>query len=144
MRPTLLSLLAATLVACGSPPPEGSVMRDGRLRPCPATPNCVSTQATDASHQMPPIPFAGSPAEAMARLARVVEGMPRARIVAREGDYLRAEYRSLVFRFVDDVEFVVDSAAGVIHFRSASRVGRGDLGVNRRRMREVTRRFGRE
>ena len=119
-------------------------MRDGRLRPCPATPNCVSTQATDASHRMPPIRFTGSPAEAMARLARVVEGMPHARIVAREGDYLRAEYRSLVFRFVDDVEFVLDSAAGVIHFRSASRVGRGDLGVNRRRMREVTRRFGRE
>ena len=117
-------------------------MRDGRLRPCPATPNCVSTQATDAPHRMPPIPFTGPPAEAMARLVRVVEGMPRARIVARERDYLRAEYRSLVFRFVDDVEFVVDSAAGVIHFRSASRVGRGDLGVNRRRMQEVTRRFG--
>ena len=117
-------------------------MHEGRLRPCPATPNCVSTQATDAPHRVPPIPFTGTPADAMARLTRVVEGMPRARIVAREGDYLRAEYRSLVFRFVDDVEFVVDSAAGVIHFRSASRVGRGDLGVNRRRMREVTKRFG--
>jgi uncharacterized protein (DUF1499 family) len=119
-------------------------MRDGRLRPCPATPNCVSTQATDAAHRMSPIPFTETPAEAMARLVRVVEGMPRARIVVRDGDYLRAEYRSLVFRFVDDVEFIVDGAAGVIHFRSASRVGRGDLGVNRRRMREVTRRFGRE
>ena len=116
-------------------------MHHGRLRPCPATPNCVSTEAADAVHRMPPIPFTGSAAEAIARLTRVVESMPRARVVAREDTYLRAEYRSLVFRFVDDVEFAVDSAARVIHFRSASRVGRSDFGVNRRRMQEVTRRF---
>jgi uncharacterized protein (DUF1499 family) len=37
-------------------------------------------------------------------------------------------------KFVDDVEFWYDPAARVIQVRSASRVGEGDLGVNRKRI----------
>jgi uncharacterized protein (DUF1499 family) len=39
--------------------------------------------------------------------------------------------------FVDDVEFLADRASGVVHVRSASRLGRRDFGVNRARIEEL-------
>jgi uncharacterized protein (DUF1499 family) len=68
--------------------------------------------------------------------------MPRATIVTAEPEYIYAEFRSRLLSFVDDVEFYLDDSAKLIHFRSASRLGRGDLGVNRQRMEEIRQRFG--
>lgn len=70
-----------------------------------------------------------------------VAGMPRTVLVEEEDDYLHYQFTSLVFRFVDDVEFLFDDATKTIHFRSASRVGYGDFGVNRRRMEDLRRRL---
>jgi uncharacterized protein (DUF1499 family) len=64
--------------------------------------------------------------------------LPRTRVVQQGQRYLHAESRSLVFRFGDDVELLADEATGLIHFRSASRIGRGDFGVNRRRLLRLT------
>ena len=72
---------------------------------------------------------------------RVINEMPRTKIVAQTGDYLYVEFTSLIFRFVDDVEFLVDHAENVIHFRSASRVGYSDLGANKKRMLNIKERF---
>jgi uncharacterized protein (DUF1499 family) len=73
----------------------------------------------------------------MTRLAAILRELPRITIVAADGVYLRAESRSAIFRFVDDVEFLADEAAKVIHVRSASRLGSSDLGVNRRRVESI-------
>ena len=131
------------LAGCGAEPPTNLGIEGGRLAPCPDTPNCVSTQeeAEDTDHYMEPISFSGSTEEAMEAVAGVVEEMPRAEIVHSEDDYLRAEFTSRIFRFVDDVEFRADGETGLIDFRSASRVGRSDLGVNRERMVEITTRL---
>jgi uncharacterized protein (DUF1499 family) len=112
-------------------------VHEGRLTPCPGTPNCVSTQDGPPGRRLEPIPFAGTAAEALALLTKVIADQPRARIVEAGGLYLRAEFTSLVFRFVDDVEFLLDPEARVIHFRSASRLGHSDLGANRRRMERI-------
>lgn len=90
---------------------------------------------------MDPIPYSGPMAQARAKLIEVLRNHPRTRIVREEAGYLKAECRSAIFRFVDDVEFVLDDAAKRIHFRSASRLGRSDLGVNRKRMKELTAAF---
>lgn len=113
----------------------------GPLAPCPSTPNCVSTEATNPRHAMPPLPFADAPQAAQARARAALLAEPRTRIVAERPGYLHAEARSRVFRFVDDVEVMVDGAARVVRFRSASRLGRSDLGVNRGRMERFTARF---
>lgn len=113
----------------------------GRLAPCPRTPNCVSTQAPAGSKHMDPIPYTGPLAPARAKLLEVLHRHPRTRIVSEEADYLKAECRSEIFRFVDDVEFVFDDDAKHIHFRSASRLGRKDFGVNRKRMEEIAAAF---
>ena len=113
----------------------------GRLAPCPDTPNCVSSLSEDAKHGEPPLVYSGSRAEARQTLLEVINSMPRTKVVSSTEEYLHAEYRSAIFRFVDDVEFLFDDAAKVIHFRSASRVGYSDLGVNRKRIREIKAKF---
>ena len=124
-----------------APTPAGSL---ARLAPCPRTPNCVSTGGGGRPEQrMEPIPYR-EPRAARARLRAVLKALPRTRIVADELErtgYLHAEVRSALFRFVDDVEFLFDDEAARLHFRSASRLGRSDFGVNRRRMEEIRRAF---
>jgi len=113
------------------------VMRIRTLRPCPSSPNCVSTEAQDEGHAIAPIRYRKSLAEAKEGLKEIIDSLPRTRLVEEDESYLRYEFTSLLLRFVDDVEFVLDDEAKTIHFRSASRVGYGDLGVNRARMEQV-------
>lgn len=109
-----------------------------RLRPCPRSPNCVSSLSEeDGGHRMEPIPLEGSPEDALERFRGILSSRARTEVVEEDGLYLRAEETSALLRFVDDVEIEIDPEAGVIHFRSASRVGWSDLGVNRRRMEEI-------
>ncbi len=108
-----------------------------RLAPCPRTPNCVSTQAPPGPQHLDPIPYTGSPGAARARLLEILRNYPRTRIVQEDPDFLKAECRSAFFHFVDDVEFLFDDTARRIEFRSASRLGRKDFGVNRKRMEEI-------
>jgi uncharacterized protein (DUF1499 family) len=88
---------------------------------------------------MEPLPWIGTVAETMQRLKKVLASLPRTRIVEERADYVRAEVTSRLLRFVDDVEFFLDSSSQLIHFRSASRMGYADFGVNRTRM-EIIRR----
>lgn len=106
---------------------------DGRLTDCPDTPNCVSTQAdpSDSVHYVEPIGHGGSPDDVMSRLVAWIENQERAEIVRTEERYIRAVFSSRVFGFQDDVEILVEPE--VVHVRSASRVGQGDMGVNRDR-----------
>lgn len=109
-----------------------------RLRPCPRSPNCVSTLAAeDSKHRMDPLPLRLAPDQAMDRLKSILARRKRTEIVEQDGGYLHATERSALWRFIDDVELEIDEEAGVIHFRSASRRGYSDLGVNRRRMSEI-------
>lgn len=107
---------------------------DQKLSACPDSPNCVCSQDASPSHAIEPFPFSGSEEKAIKRLSDILVQQRGCRIVRQEGNYLHAEFRSLCFRFVDDVEFVIDPEENQIHVRSASRVGHSDLGVNRRRI----------
>ena len=137
-----MGFLSLVAIAFGqAPPPRGLAQPNGRLSPCPSTPNCVSTEADAPQHAMPAIPFTDAPDAAQARARAALMAEPRTRVVLERPGYLHAESRSRIFRFVDDVEIVVDPTARVFRFRSASRVGRSDLGVNRKRMERVSRRL---
>ena len=107
------------------------------LTPCPSSPNCVSTQAQDEGHAIAPIFYRKSRAEAKEALKEIIRSLPRTKLVEGDETYLHYEFTSLFLRFVDDVEFLFDDESKTIHFRSASRTGYGDLGVNRRRMEEI-------
>jgi uncharacterized protein (DUF1499 family) len=125
--------------------PDYLGVKDGRLARPKRTPNCVSSQAdaADAEHYIAPIAFKGSALEAIAAARKAVEGMPRATVIRSAGNYLYAEFRSRLLGFVDDVEFTYDEQAGVLHVRSASRLGRRDFGVNRARVEQLRGRIAR-
>jgi uncharacterized protein (DUF1499 family) len=107
------------------------------LEPCPSSPNCVSTQAPDMGHAIAPFRYRKSRAEAKEALKEVIRSLPRTKLIEEDESYLHYEFTSLLLRFVDDVEFLFDDETKTIHFRSASRTGYGDLGVNRTRMEQV-------
>ena len=107
-----------------------------RLAPCPSSPNCVSTQAKEGYHAIPPIPYTGSREGVFEQLKAVLQKMKRSSIVSVSQDYLHAEFRTFL-GFVDDVEFYIDQEQQLIHMRSASRMGYWDFGVNRRRLEAI-------
>jgi uncharacterized protein (DUF1499 family) len=115
--------------------PDNLGVKDGRFAACKPTPNCVSSQAdpADREHYIAPIAFNGT----MQELRGAVESMTRATVISEEGDYLYAEYRSALMGYVDDVELLFDEKARLVHVRSASRLGRSDFGVNRKRIEEL-------
>ena len=124
----------------GSQPSANLGVVEGRLAPCPDSPNCVSSRADAESQRIQPLRYDGDPAQARARLLAVLNSMERARIVQSDDDDIHAEFRSAVFGFVDDVEFQFDPP-GVIQIRSASRIGYYDFGANRERLDAIRARF---
>ena len=112
-----------------------------RLAPCPDSSNCVSSLSKDSAHRIEPLRYASTREVARRRLLEILRSLPRVRIVASEPTYIHAAFTSALFRFVDDVEFSLVDRVGVIHVRSASRVGYYDFGANRRRVEEIRRRF---
>jgi len=111
------------------------------LQPCPASPNCVSSLASDPDHAIKPFTFDTPPEQAWERLKAVLGTGKRVTLVTEENGYLHAEFRSLIFRFVDDVEFVLSPETWLIHVRSASRTGHSDFGVNRKRIERLREKF---
>jgi uncharacterized protein (DUF1499 family) len=137
-----LSTLLLLFGCSGDPALRSAATGEGRLPPCPDKPNCVSTRSDDPARKMEPLPFVGSREESRNRVLEIVRGMKRSEVVEASDAVVHVEFRSLLFRFVDDVVFVFDESERLVHFRSASRVGTYDFGVNRRRMEEISRRYG--
>jgi uncharacterized protein (DUF1499 family) len=125
------------ILGCSAYRPLNLGITDGKLSPCPDSPNCVSSQSSDKRHFIEPLRYEGTEQEAMQRLIDVIQGMKRCRIITIEDRYIHAEFTSAFFRFVDDVEFYFDSEAKIIDMRSASRIGYSDFGVNRQRMEKI-------
>lgn len=117
--------------------PNNLGVQDGKLAPCPSSPNCVSSQSEDAGHKIEPLTYKSTPQVALAQLKQAIESLPRTKIITETPNYLYAEFTSAMMGFVDDVEFYLDEDAKVIHLRSASRLGQSDLGVNRKRIENI-------
>lgn len=121
--------------------PRNLGVKDGRLAACPGKPNCVSSQAGSARQRVMPLRLSGAPGESMNRLKRVVNNMPRTALADEYDHYLHFECSSKLLGFVDDLEFLCDADEQVIHVRSASRLGYSDLGLNRKRVESIRRKF---
>ena len=107
-----------------------------RLDPCPSSPNCVCSQddPSDSQHYIEPLEYDGPAETAFNAIASVIESSTGAVISSRTVDRVDAVFTTRFFRFKDNVSFLVDTETKKIHFRSASRVGKSDLGANRKRL----------
>ena len=112
--------------------PNNLGVTDGKLASCPGTPNCVNSQSDN-----PQSKIASLPPVSIEQIAEVVNSMERTTIVEQNDTYLYAEFKSKLMGYVDDVEFYLDRVANVVQVRSASRLGKSDLGVNRKRIEEI-------
>lgn len=115
-------------------PPDDLRTPAGRLAPCPESPNCVSSLAARESRRVDALVVPGTVDAALKRAVRAIEAMPRGCIVTSGDGYLHAEFTSLLFRFVDDLELVYDDSIPGFQVRSASRAGYSDMGANRKRV----------
>jgi len=119
--------------------PQSGIV-DGKLKACPDSPNCVCSENYPGGqeiHAIPPIRVAGGDIDSLWQLLRDSIVDSGGEVVEENSGYLRAEFTSTIFRFVDDLELRLDRDHNEIHIRSASRVGHSDLGANRKRIEKL-------
>ncbi len=141
---SVLAVAAGQLGWLKGTPPDDLGVRNGRLKPPSTTRNSVSSQAAlypdhpQCSYaDIAPLVVQGSGPATLARIKGMVEDMAGASVVKSDPDYLYVQFTTRVMKFVDDVEFWFDPVNNVIQARSASRVGREDFGVNRKRIEAI-------
>lgn len=139
IKTIFLLLVMAICSGCTGEQPATIGTANGKLAPCPDSPNCVSSQSEDEAHKIEPLRFMGPVDSARQKLVNIMESMPRTKIVTESDSYIHAEFTIAVMGFVDDVEFCFDDVNKIIHVRSASRIGYWDWGVNRRRVAKIRR-----
>lgn len=115
----------------------------GQFTPLSGNPNGVSTQTIDADAVVDPWPFKADRATTMQAIKDAVAAYGGAEIVQEDVDYLRVVFVTPTMRFRDDAEFYLNSDSREVHFRSASRAGKSDLGLNRQRHERLTELYGR-
>ncbi|NOQ70745.1 MAG: DUF1499 domain-containing protein [Crocinitomix sp.] len=117
---------------------SGIAQNNTPLKPCPKSPNCVSTLESKGRKKMSVLPFIGDLEKSKTKLKEIVLTIKGATLVVEESNYLHFEFSTSMGKFIDDVEFYFDESTQHIHFRSASRIGYGDFGANKRRMKKIT------
>lgn len=130
--------------------PTNIGVNEGRLKPPSKSPNSASSQADlypDHAQKdyaaVDPIKFTGDADSAMENLAKILEKRERTIVIRRDPGYIYAQCSTKLLKYTDDLEFLMDKPAGVIHVRSASRLGRKDFGVNRARVEAIRAEFNR-
>ena len=120
-------------------------MINNKFKPCPKTPNCVSTMAPkeDKKHFITPISYNSSQEEAVEKMIQIINSLKGTTITVKDINYIHAIFSTKLLRFKDDVEFYFDDSSKLIHFKSASRIGSSDLGTNRKRMEKIKNHYSR-
>lgn len=137
----LIPVVGLAILSLSSTRPATLGIRSGTLAACPNSPNCVSSLAAESPYVVAPISFDGEPEVAMRNVIDIISRMDGIRIVANDDNYIHCEFSTPIFRFVDDLELLLDRDNSVIHFRSASRVGHYDFNANRERVDKIRHEF---
>jgi uncharacterized protein (DUF1499 family) len=132
---TLLFIAMVAIITRTFPPKKpDNVGKPGTLSMCGYKPNCVCSFENRPNHMIAPLEWNRTEAEGIEKIETLIRSLPRVRVITRTDNYLHAEFTTLIFGFVDDVEFLADEKSRTIHLRSASRLGYSDLGANRSRL----------
>ncbi|KZL19657.1 hypothetical protein PsAD2_01936 [Pseudovibrio axinellae] len=108
-------------------------MQDGKFAPLPSSPNAVSSQTNETARKVEPLPTRATLEETRNAITHTLSQLGKNKIITLEGSYVHTVFTSAQMGYNDDVEFWIDQDEGVVHYRSQSRVGYGDMGANRAR-----------
>lgn len=113
-------------------------MEDGKFKPLSNKPNNVSTQTQNLEKKVEPWPFKGTKEETMAAIKSAINSYGGAETQKENENYLYVVFTTKLMRYHDDAEFWLDDEDRLVHFRSASRAGYSDMGLNRKRYDQLT------
>ena len=130
---SLIVLFAVSLVVQNMKSPTHLGHKDGKLAPMPSKPNAVSSQAEQDDKKVAALPFKGSAQETLSAVEKVLSDMANNEVQVKESDYIYTIFTTPTMHYHDDVEVLLDESAQLVHFRSQSRAGYSDMGVNRKR-----------
>lgn len=136
----IVLLLVAFMFHKNNSTPSYIGMHDGKFSDTPQSPNAVSTQTTDQSKKIQPIPFT-TLEEAKARVKRTLVKMGQNAIHTENESYMHIVFTTPTLKYKDDVEISFDLNEHLIHYRSQSRIGYSDAGLNRKRFNEFTEQY---
>lgn len=117
--------------------PKNLGVINGKLSPMPNKPNAVSSQSSDSEKYVDPLDFKGNLEDSKKIITAIVNDYNGANIKKNDTNYIYAVFTTGKMKFHDDVEFYFDEKNKKIHFRSSSRVGYSDMGMNRKRYDEL-------
>jgi len=129
----VLIVIAFFILGLISKKGEALGLKNGHLQPCSSAEHCVISEAVDGNkNTIEPLAFSGDKSAFFRKAQSAVTALG-GEVTAVEGSYLSATFTSSIFGFVDDVELRA-TEDHLLHFRSSSRVGRKDLGANKKRI----------
>jgi len=130
----MLVLLASVVMAIMSQKtPNDLGLQDGKLRPCPDSPNCVSSESDAQGDKEHSIEAIQGEKATWDKLKQVIQHHG-GEIQTDKANYVHATFSSSIFHYVDDLELRFDETNKLVHVRSASRMGKSDFGANRARV----------
>ena len=130
---TILIIVVVSAVTKNSAVPSNLGVKEGLLAPLPDSPNAVSSQTDQVDKRVEPFPYSGNLEQTKALIKKAASDFGGAQILVEKPDYLHLVFTVPFIPFKDDVEFFFSEMERVVHYRSASRLGYSDLGVNRKR-----------
>ena len=131
------------LSGCSNFEPKETGLVDGRLRPCPNAPKCVSSYENEGIHAIAPLIYDSTQEQAYAKLIDIINSIDNSKIVVQQDNYIHAEFKVTIFNWIDDVEFIFEEDGRTINFSSSAsaKFGYWDWGENRRRMKFILEEF---
>ena len=134
---TILTLLIVFMFIKNNITPKNMGVRDGKLAKMPNSPNAVSSQTDIENKKVEPLKFSGDLEATRSKIIKIVNNYEGTDIIINEKNYIYAVFTTGGMKFKDDVEFYFDEDTNLIHYRSASRVGYSDMGLNKKRFNEI-------
>ncbi|WP_413283295.1 DUF1499 domain-containing protein [Vibrio sp. MA40-2] len=129
---TLIAALIIFMIYKNNTTPSYLGLHGSKLAPMPSTPNAVSSQTEDSEKSVEPLSFVTTE-EAKKKVKRVLAQLPSNVVQLEQQDYLHVVFTTDTMRYKDDVELYFDQEQKLLHYRSQSRVGYSDKGLNRAR-----------
>lgn len=129
----IVLVMVLNLVIGNMRTPKNLGVKDGKLAELPNKPNAISTQTDNKEFYVEPFPFKENLEKSKVAVLKAVEKYGDSEIVEKEANYIRVVFTTSKMRYHDDAEFYFDEEEKVVHFRSASRVGYSDMGLNKER-----------